>query len=304
MTKVTPFPFDKLPQFTKEDIELKKRLLNAYYFVVNRPYILKLIAAPLEEIFGQDLDMKVTHVEKKSYEDVLSVFSDQTLLGVVRIEPHGKKAGVFFDTLLAKLLIQKVLTNKPADTTTATLLQLKPLTALEEAVVQYLLVSIIEKVGARFNDKNFNINYEDVIRNKDQVKGSFSQKDEFVLFSLKLTYLHRDFYVQFLLPLTLTEDMESVERYDHFINHRIKQFENFTINFQLEVARVTLEPEDVDVLSQGDIILFDEAFVEKNNNKITGQAELKMATEESQEGYLVSLETQDDVVKAKIESTL
>ena len=157
MSKVNPFPFERLPQFTLEEVLLKKKLFSAYQHIASQPRILKKLSEPLVEILGNDIDLKVTHVEANDFDNVAVGFSENTLLGLVRLEPQGKKAAIVFESLLAKLLISKILSKDTLTPEKLTQLQLKPLTVLEESVVQYILVSLIEKISSNFSNKNLHL---------------------------------------------------------------------------------------------------------------------------------------------------
>ncbi|EKD50591.1 MAG: hypothetical protein ACD_62C00494G0006 [uncultured bacterium] len=304
MPDVQPFPFDELPQCTQAEVALKKKLFGAYHFFTNRPDFVTLIAQPLVEVLQGSVRLKITHVESKTFEEMGASFSDRSLVGVMRLEPQGKKVGLIFDSLLAKILIHKILTKQPLTTDKLAQLHIKPLTALEEAVVQYFLVVLIDQITNNINDKNFALSFEDVLRTRDEFRGQFSNQEDYALFSIKLNYLEKDFYLKLVLPLSVSQDLANVEREEEFVNQRIRQFENMKTEFQLEVGYVTLEPSELDSLAAGDIVLFDEMLIEKDQQKISGYAEMKQTGAESLEGYRVAIETQGDIVKAKIDSML
>jgi len=304
MSNILPFPYDKLPHFSSDEVQLKKKLLNAYYFFENRSKILQELAFPIQDILHTPIDIKITHLESSNLEKLISSLPQKTLLGLVRLEPQGKKAVLLFETLLAKILVFKTLSGGKLDQKKISQLQLKPLTSLEEAVVQYILISVIEKLSANISPKNFNITYEDVIHDAKKLTGSFSHQDQFAVFSLQIHLMERDFYLKLILPIDVADNLGMTKIEEKFVKERLKQFEKFNLQLQLEVAHVNLEPDDLEQLNSGDIIMFDDVSVEHKGRKISGQAQMKLANQDSTDGYLVDLETHGDILKAKIQSVI
>lgn len=304
MSKLSPFPYETLPKYKLEEVQLKKKLLNAYYFFENRAQILKDLVTPLQEILNEPLQIEITHLESSDLENLVSSLPEKTLLGLVRLEPQGRKAVLLFETLLAKILVYKTLSGGKIDQEKISRLQLKPLTSLEEAVVQYILISIIEKLSTHISPKNFNIAYDDVVHDSKKLMGSFSHQDQFAVFSIQLHLLEKDFYLKFVLPIAMADDLGITEMDEKFVKERLKQFERFQVPIQLEVAQVTLEPSDLDQLSAGDIIMFDDVLVEQKGSQITGQAKMTLAQEDSREGYLVELHSKGSTLQATVKSVL
>jgi len=304
MPKISPFPYDKLQKYSLEGVQLKKKLLNAYYFFESHTEILDELVKPLEEILKTKLEIKITHLESSNLEEFVQSLPNKTLIGLVGLEPHGKKVVILFETLLAKLLVYKILSGGHVDLEKISQMQLKPLTSLEEAVVQYILISVIEQISTTITPKNFSLAYEDILTDSKKLLGSFSHQERFAIFSIKIHLYERDFFLKMALPITVAEDLGITQFNEDFAKERLKQFSKFMVNLQLEVAHVSLEPADIDQLHLGDIVMFDDTSVELDDNKITGHAMMKLADQETNEGYLVDLEVKGDFIHAKVKSSL
>jgi len=301
---VTPFPFDKLPQFTKNDVAISNHLLNAYYFFENRKDTFQRLTEPLKDIFGAQASFKLTSLNTCRLEEMMEKMADNFLVGVVRIEPHGKKAIAVFDPLLAKIAVSQTLTGGKVTSDKVAQLQLKPLTSLEDAIVQYILVSLIEKISESTGTKNFTLTFENTLRDATKLNGQLSNQDEFAIFTLKLHVFDREFYAKLILPMPVVDDFEMASHDEYFASERLKQFTTITTDFVLEVARVELIPQEVDELSVGDMIIFDEASVSIEQGNVSGKAKMKLLNSDDHDGFMVDIESEGSQYKAKIMSAL
>lgn len=304
MSSVLPFPYSSLPKVTQESVQLRKKLLNAYYFFESHQDILKELSEPLREILKTPVPLEVTCLESAALEHLVSGLPEKTLLVLFRLEPHAKKAALVFETLLAKILIHMVLSGDRLDQKRFRELQLKPLTFLEEAVVQYIFVSVLERLSSRLSPKTFSIVYDDVVRDPKRLMGSFSVQDPLGVFSFKLHLLEHDFYLKLVLPISTADHMRLTKLHKAFVKERLTQFGNFDVPLELEAAGVDLEPADLDGLDAGDIVMFDEASLWLKEGGLEGQARVRLVDHEGREGYLVDVETAGEAIRARIVSAL
>lgn len=296
MTNISPFPYQELPQFSGQDVQLKHKILNTYYFFQNHADTMALLTDPLKEILKTDFQAKIVHVEAKDLASVGLSCSEHSIMAVIHVEPRGKKVLVIFDSLLAKILVHKILSGAEVETERLLPLQMKPLTALEEAVVEYILVSAIEKITAQ----DFSLTFEDVIRDPQKLTGYFSHQENFAEISLDLSIMNKDFFVKLVLPLSVADNLGVTIHDDYFQNQRLKQFEKFHVDFQLEIGNVTLTPPDLAALDTGDIVMLDEVSVDLSRELFHGRANLKLCGELLHRGYEVDLVTKKDIIQAKI----
>lgn len=304
MTTVKPFPYDNLLKYTAEEASLLKRLFNAYYYLESKSDVIKGLLEPLQTILKTPVSIKITNVAMQRLKDIQASLSQNILFGLVNLEPRSHKAILFFETLLAKLMVYKVLSGKKDEEKKIMELQTKSLTVLEEAIVQYVIISIIENFTNKLQSKNFNIQYDGVFSDSAVLSRTFSKEEPFAVFSIQLQLLKRDFYIKLVLPFQLADDVGMTKTHEQILYNRLLQFGRFNIDFSVEVAHVTLEPSDIDQLSQGDIILFDESKIQMQNKHVKGMGELKVCDDEDGQGYLVDLDVKKDNIRAKIVSAL
>lgn len=296
MTNISPFPYEKLPHFSGQEVQLKHKILNTYYFFQNHVDAIGLLTGPLKEVLKTDFQAKIIHIEAKDLASVAQSCSEHSLMAVIHVEPRGKKVLVIFDSLLAKILVHRILSGAEVETERLLPLQMKPLTALEEAVVEYILVSAIEKISAQ----DFSLTFEDVIRDPQKLTGYFSHQENFAEVSLDLSIMNKDFFIKMVLPLSVADNLGLTIHDDYFQNQRLKQFEKFHVDFQLEIGKVTLTPADLSALDTGDIVMLDEVSVDLSQELFHGRAQLKLCGELLHRGYEVDLATREDVIQAKI----
>ena len=303
MSNVTPFPYQHLQKISSEEVILKKKMLNVYAFFDSHTKIISSVLDGFGQIVKSPVSIKLTQLVLNDLEEIKASVCETALVGLISVEPHAQKSAIIFEALLAKLLIQHILsgTAKTADKIMS--LQAKPITALEEAVVQYVIISLLERLSANIRSTNFTVRYDGLYSGLAAMS-RLPQKTRFVVCSVQLGIFNRDFYVKFIIPMSVPESYGITNIDDKLVELRMAQFGRFNADLLLEVARVTLEPADIEALSLGDIILFDTSKINFKDKKIQGLAELKLDSTEYDEGFLVDLEQTEDGILAKIVSAL
>jgi flagellar motor switch protein FliM len=299
---IVNFPMTQLPHVSSLDLKLKKKLHALYSLLENKPDVFADIVAPLSEILRLPVKAKLTHVESLSLDGVIASLPEHFLLNVIRLDPHTKRAFLVFDPVLAQILVNAALSGEKAAFENLSYEQLKPLTPLSEAVVEYAVVCALEKASHNMGKKNFSIAFENIIRDSKKLLGMYAHSDDFAMFSVSLMCHDKEFYVKFALPLSLSETLGAPQSDQAFFKTRLEGFAGFKTEFQLEVGEVELLPEDLNALAPGDIVFFDDCRVAMNDARVlTGQAKLKPVGLENEAGYLVDVEVGEDGIRAKVD---
>lgn len=301
MTQVQPFSFHRLPQYTHSQVNLQNQLVNSYWFLESKSRVMERIVAGLEELFKSPASLHFTHVESQNLEEFAHSLPQNILLGLVQLEPMGKKAALLFETHLVQLMVLKMLTREPVSQEQFIKLQFKPVTPLEEAVVEYILVVLLEVFSQAAATKNFNVLFSEILTDPGKLMGVFSNNDPYAVFSIKLSWLDRDFFLKLVLPLPAAQKLGLTERSEPFLHYRFKQFENLTVPFELTAAHVELKPSEIEQLAPGDIILFDESSISLDGPGVSGTGVFKPELSEGH-GYEVSLNWQDHILKGTVVS--
>lgn len=304
MARVLPFPFESLPQFTERDLTFKRRLLSVYDVVAGRKDFFDLIITPFQEILGGELHARIVAMEALSYQKLQADLQERFLIGVVRLHPQPKKALLVFDTLLAQVITAAVLSGAAVKPEAIPPLRLNPLTALQEAVVEYVIVALLEKVSAALGKKNFNLVFDDVLSDAKRLPAQFPAQEDLAVFTVRLQWLGREFFIKAALPFGVADEF-GLSRYDAVLmRERCRAMAGMVAEIRLEIGQVTLEPDDLEGLSPGDIVLLDEALAFLEDKELHGQARVRVGGPDAAGGYWAQLAQTPQGVVAKIVAAL
>ena len=296
---VTPFPFETLPHFQSAEVALIKKLQNTYQFLTESPDFAEVASTLLSEILKTKAKVRLADLSPTTLEKALQSGLEDFFSGVFRIEPLGRKAVVAVDGLLAKILVQQVLAGDVSSEKIFAL-ELKPVTVLEEAAVQYVLISALEKWNSLLKPQKFSMSFESVQRDiKPSVAGNAGQ-ESYAAFSLRVVAFEREFYVKVFLPLSGFDPLGLSSHDDEqFYLERMRQFGSFPLELQVEAGEVTLLPSDIENLSEGDIVLLDNSQVEvKKDRTLSGVAKMRVVDSLGEGVYEVNLESTTEGYKA------
>ena len=261
--KITAFPFNELPQLSSERLGLEEKLRAVYTTLQKNGDWFQTLSQSVSTVAGTAAVATLLNLEPFSFAEILAQLPEPSLVGVVRIEPQGKRAFLLFDNLLAQTLVNTVLTSGRVQSEAIevsavnALDELRPLTPLTEAVLQYVIVLTLEKILAQHKPTT-NFVFEDVIRDPKRLTVLAAHSDKFAVISLALSVAGREFYVKVILPLMLVQNGWLEAQDQNRIQEQRHRFANFTTEFNLVVGSVTLNSDDIAGLSVGDIVLLDE----------------------------------------------
>jgi flagellar motor switch protein FliM len=302
MKIVSPFPYEDLPQLSALEVHLRKKLLQIYETAASPSAVLPLIAGCFQDILGGEVRLKLIGTEARKVEAAMSDLGGDFVAAVVRLDPLPHKAIVGFDPLLAQFLVAAILSGKPPEAQMATELKLKPLTVLQEAVVEYIIIDLIERITSKLGKKSFAPVYEDVVRESEKVANVWSAQDALAFLPIKLSWNTHDFYLKCFLPVVAADKMGFTRSDASFERERYRDLGAFPAEVILEVGRVALTPAEWETVETGDIIFLDELSVGMHGGRLTGQGRLLLTEGTDDAGFLCDLEIGDDGVQARIES--
>lgn len=302
--KIQPFPFQDCPQYTSFDVDCVQKLSRLYAFTKDHQEALSVIAEPVRHLLKSEVTLDLSHIEVAEIEDVVAAVADDFLIATFGIEPTFKKAVLIFDPVLARILVTRVLTNADVSVKSIPELLTKPLTVLEESVVQYVLIDLLEAIKPRLATQRFNPRFDVVGRQAKDLLKIFKKQERLFLVSLRLHWSGQDFYLKLALPLNDALGVGLGVTHQKQILRRLSDFENFAVDFFLEVGQVTLDPEDVEQLAVGDMIFFDDGVNLNEDRQLSGKAQLACQWDGVKRGYQVDLKTDDAGIHATLRGVL
>jgi flagellar motor switch protein FliM len=302
--KIQPFPFQDCPQYTRFDVECVQKLARLYAFTKDHQDALSIIAEPVRHLLKSEVTFHLSHVEVAEIEDVVAAVADDFLIATFGIDPSFKKAFLIFDPVLARILVTRILTQTKISIKETPELLTKPLTVLEESVVQYVLIDLLEQIKPRLVTQKFNPRFDAVGHQAKDLLKSFKKQERLFLISLRLHWSDQDFYLKLALPLSEALGVGLGVVQPEQKSRRLSDFENFAVDFFLEVGQVTLAPEDVEQLAVGDMVFFDEGVDVMENRGLQGEAQLTCQWDGVKRGYQVDLKTDGGGLQATVRGIL
>lgn len=302
--KIQSFPFQDCPQYTRFEVDCVQRLARLYAFTKEHQDALAIIAEPVQTLLKSEVTLHLSHIEVAEIEDVVAAVADDFLIATFGIEPTFKKALLIFDPVLARIMVTRVLTNADVSVKNTPELLTKPLTVLEESVVQYVLIHLLETVKKRLTTHHFNPRFDAVGHQAKDLLKSFKKQERLFLVSLRLHWSDQDFYLKLALPLNDALGVGLGVTHQEQKLRRLSDFENFAVDFFLEVGQVTLTPDDVEQLAIGDMIFFDEGVDLTEMRQLCGEAQLVCQWDGVKRGYRVDIKTDDVGIHATVRGVL
>ncbi|MCP5463553.1 MAG: hypothetical protein H7A33_00850 [Deltaproteobacteria bacterium] len=306
MAEIQNFPFNELTHYTRAEAALYQKLLKTFFFFEKQSRFFEILTEPLDKICQQQSQLSITHFEARTSEELAGSLPKDSLISVLRIDPHCGQALLTFDSLLAKALAHQVVSGEIIDPKKISDLQLKPLSSMEEAVVQYLLVSILDQISQNISHKNFSLQFEDLFKNPKSLHERYKDNEQFGVYTVMLKLFGRDFFLRLILPVASLSQFAANDYQEALKENRLKQFGNLEADFSLEVAEATMAPEDFFDLEEGDVILFDEGHLKRSadHKGWQGKAELVMNDPNERQGFGLNIEQTNTGWKGKVTSAL
>lgn len=301
MTEILPFPFDKLENLTRDELAVQGKVRALYEMSADSPDLLNRLMEPISSLLRVDLKTELVKVQVLTSEEMIQSFGQSLVLTHFSVEPVGKSALLAFDPVLAKVLSIRILSDTDVTEDDVLAFDFKPITALEEGVVQYATVLLLERVREILGTSRLKFNFDSLHRDATILKNLLTTAQQNIVFTVRLTLLRRDYYVRLILPMAICDHLGWTKSNDRSESERLKQMGRFDCEILLNVAQVQLEPKQLEELADGDILLFDHATVDLQDGRLIGRARLNLTETESDQGYWASLEIRKDAILARLE---
>lgn len=304
MTQISLYPFDRLPRFAADALAIRGRLLSVYQFLSGQTDFFSACSQPFVELMGEGVTLSLDHLDSGPFEKLAAALPQRALAGVVRLEPRALRAFLVMDISLLHLVSAHVLSGGKASPEQLSAAELKPITPLEEAVVEYVLVSLLERISETLGRKNFDMHFETVATDMAALATVASSVPSFAVFAIRVRCGARDFFMKVFLPDAILHDF-GLSHYDNvYALQRLPTFEGMGVDLTLVAGSVTLSYEDIAGLTPGDIILLDETAVTKDADEWRGRARVLVGEGDGPGGWWVRLEPQDGRLLTRVDIAL
>jgi flagellar motor switch protein FliM len=302
--KISPFPFDELPRLSAVEQAFERKLARAQETLSGSSDLLESLVDPVAKLLKIRVAAKVTALETVSLDNLVMGLPECSLIAQFRLDVRGSRALLVFDTALAQLLINAVLSGGRAVADESGIDVLRPLSPLSEGVLQYVVVSAMERAVPAFVGKEISPAFEDVIREPARLKSLFANGERFLVAVVSLGTTARDYLVRAVLPLSLLDSLAAGSTGGAW-SARAEAFGDFKADFQVEAGRVEVTEAELAGLSPGDIVIFDESSVRLESGRLTGgEAVMRPYEGDGESGFLMELAATDEGLSARVKSAV
>ena len=182
---VQDFPFERCPQYSSDQIDLVTKLTQSLNFLSNQSQVIPQVQKHLIGLLKQPIEVQVQDLKSIAFDDFSDELTKTSVSLILQKQPESVPALLTFDSLLAKILVKIVVSQKLPDMNKHAELSVQPVTYLEYGVLEYVFVRLM---CALQNEESKNFSgwlYNEVKTGKSFLGGIFSHQDELV--SLKLS---------------------------------------------------------------------------------------------------------------------
>lgn len=291
MTTVTPFSWSSFKEYRAEDVLLRNKLAAVYQSTDGQADLLRSVfGKAFSDLAKTEVQIELSAVNSGTVGQLIKGVAAELLMGIVTLEPLGKKMAVTFEASLAKLLVQRILAGESFQPQNFFKSEIRPVTALEEAVIQYTLVTLLDRFVSSWQPKNFKPLLDGVFENTSKWATFFLAQDLLICFSIRLSLFDHDFFLKAYLPLEVSHDLIVPKTSQAKLVEGLNQMGRLSTPLQIEIAAVTLTAEELKKIEVGDILLFDETLATYHSGRVEGRGSLVFTETQEQHGYAVEVQ--------------
>lgn len=299
--QVKPFDFSKLEKYSSFALGVNQALAQRYPQIASGDAFAHALLEPLEKELGERLNLKYMGMEESSCADFQASLSTPCLALLMKALPDGHKVLVEIDFNLGVKMVGQALGGEERAS------PLRQLSAIEEGVLEYLIVKCLSELKPReglFGPVAFKLSR---IVNDPRMLHEASMSEELgLVFKFFLGWGAEGAYIRIYTPHPLLEGVflpedqrpRSPEEMEAFQRH-LERVSHIKTTLWTEVGKVGLMASEKAQLEKGDVILFDETLASKGPQGITGKAILRVG-ESPSEGLLAEIIDAEGKITLKI----
>ncbi len=290
---VEQFPIDKLPSYSKADAGMVNRLVELYDTLAADSSLLETARSALQGLTVDPVALEVADLRQTNIENLSATITAGSVVAVVRLGDGARKTGIAFDALLAKALTHKALSPQ-AKLPDKVALSFRPLTPLEEAVVQYVVVALLDQIGKSHPETTYVC--EDVTSDIKKMATLFTSHEPLAQVVLSMRLATHQFQISIFLPMRLVETLVPPKS----INNKasFSKYGFLPLSLCVDVGQVELSSRDLAQLQEGDIVLLDQCEAVLSGQNISGMARLRLIDEDCPWEMDVNLSQDSDKLSA------
>ncbi len=298
--QVIPFMFKGLKKISRRQIELEEGVLN-YLPFSHENSVKKNLEDFLSTQFNLPCRLTLEKIEEVGLAEFIQTLPPLSLMGVLGVQPLPSKALLWIDSSLAHSFIDRVLGGE------GTLpLEIKSLTAIEEGVLQYLLLKTLHQAQQALGPSApMHFRFENVLKSQKELTALSLKEEPMVQLHFRLEAGGMGGYLVLALPHPLVQGIfmkQSQPDIDKNHEYALKRFDALAHTktpLWAEIGSVSLTIAEKNQLEKGDVVLFDQSHSQMIDHHLAGNAILRVGEGKSG-GFLAQVVSGEAPVLLKI----
>ncbi len=299
---IKPFHFKLQKILPKE----QKALEALFEFLPNigiREKFNEAITSALDEHLGIKSKYKLESVHIEDFRSFKNRVPNPATLILLGISPQEEKITIDMDSNLANFMIERLLGG-----TISTLPAPKPLSDIEQGVLQYLILQVLSRIFRLCNNESrLHFRFEKFLFNPDELDKTISQDKMVFTLVIKISLETNVGFVRIVFPSPLVEAMYlEVDGLNEDRNaekqYKLKQLSRFNhIKFPIwaEGGSTTIAAGDIHNLETGDVIILENTKMKLEDEKLSGDVILR-AGDGKHGGFVAEITPKKTKVHCKI----
>lgn len=277
------FRFRELPQVSKKQAELLRRLEWMLPNVRNTGEASASVKARLEEMFEETVSLKAESAQIVTPAQLARFVGDPTFLAVLAPLPNKSRGLLECDIGLAHKAIDLLLGG------TGEAVALRPLTDIEEGVMTYVIIETLKALAPSVDESIPKLRIEGVMRNLSEVGSLIGDDESLAVMQLRSSFGSQTGYIRLFVPESVLNGINPPPgaavrrarlRSDASANAgRLSQVKTW---LRAEIGDVAILPQDLAELRSGDVVMIDGVSCRADRGE-AGTARLRVGY--GREGY-------------------
>lgn len=276
--KIEPFPFDELPQFSEEEVRSILLLARIFPGTGLQSDFLDKITEALKSHLGADAKLIYESTYFHQGEKVRLTLPKNFAGFIMSLSKDYLPLFFYFENHLSLSLVDRMLGGSGS-----VMDQSRSLSALEEGVMQYFVITLMKEFS-RILPEKFSLKFNQMCSYPEDVDAYWKMSAGFHVMNFRLELKMIQGFLKLYIPqnlvLQLNQDypqfMNQSDQVTHYLKKRLLNFSHLKSVVWAEVGEVTLSQEELNQITEGDIILFDKSYPSLTDGELRGDVYLRL----------------------------
>lgn len=297
---IEPFPFEKLPQLSYEKIEMQKQLNKWFHLSQHNKVWKTAVERALAQTLNYQAQTKVLPFKHYEQSDLDNILGEKNIILVFQHEASLQNVAVILDFPMAFDVCELVLSSGKRGMLNKDNIQNQSITPLQVGVLEYFAVSFCKELKKQNVADGMGFSFQQILLEPKACHSHLGQYHNGILIPTKVVLPQGSDFVNIVVSYNQMVESVDVDAEEKYFEQRLNDFLLFKCSYNIEVGQVSLEPDDLSALDEGDIILFDESEVKIENNTVSGKALMKLKGFDDSNGIVIDLDVKNNLGRGKV----